>query len=107
MNLGDVVVSKKTGYPASGTVAGMVVAPMYMAGRDQSYFSTWNELYPDWTEKPIVYVVFEEARRTVTFEEFIHYMPESMKNLDPKTLYETHIPTARIMAYPVDDLELL
>ena len=107
MNIGDSVMSKKTGFPASGTVAGLVVAPMYIGGRDISMFTRWNILYPDWTDKPIVYVVFAEAIRTATFEEFLEYLPENMKQYDPHTLYETQVPSTNMIAYPIDDLEVV
>jgi hypothetical protein len=109
MKLGDCVITKKTGLPASGEVCGMLVAPMYVAQIQQykESFGRWNTLYPDWYEKPIVYVVFDEPMRAMTFEEFVIGIPEEHKSLDSKTLYEIKIPESKVIAYPIDDLEVL
>ena len=106
--LNDKVVSKKTGHPGIGEVAGIVRAEVYVAstGKELEHFTCWNDLYPDWYTKPIIYVLFEEPRRTVTFEEFVKYIPdERYKEYDLKTLYAFQIPFTRAVAYPIEDLE--
>ena len=107
--LGDQVVSKKTGYPGAGEVCGIVKAGLYVASTGNKpidSFCCWNDLYPDWPEKPIVYVRFEETRRTVTFEEFCKYIPdERYHEYDLKTIYAFQIPITNVIAYPIDDLE--
>jgi hypothetical protein len=108
--LGDKVVSKKTGYPGCGEVCGIVYSAVYVASaqKNVSDFNCWNDLYPDWTDKPIVYVLFEEPRRTVTFEEFVKYIPDDRyRDYDLKTVYAFQIPFTRAVAYPIDDLEYL
>ena len=106
--LGDKVVSKKTGYPGSGEVCGVVYAAMYVATtkKELKDFECWNDLYPDWHEKHIVYVRFDEPRRTVTFEEFCRYMPEhKYDGYDLQTIYAFSIPYTNVIAYPIEDLE--
>ncbi len=107
MKLGDTVISKQTGYPASGVVIGLVVAPLYIGQKDVSLFYKWNDIYPDWTSKPIVYVWFKEPIRTMTFEEYMEHLPEEMKQYDAKTLYEMNVVKTSTVAYPIDDLEVL
>lgn len=107
--LGDQVTSKRTGYPGVGEVCGIVRAGLYHASagnRPLEDYRCWNDLYPDWYEKPIVYVRFEEVRRTVTFEEFCKYLPDDRYNdYDLKTIYALKIPQTNIIAYPIEDLE--
>lgn len=106
--LGDQVVSKRTGYPGTGEVCGIVAAGLYHATTQKSLdsYGCWNDLYPDWIEKPIVYVRFEESRKTVTKEEFAKYLPEGLKQYDLDTLYAFQVPVTNVIAYPIEDLEL-
>jgi len=107
--LGDQVVSKKTGYPGSGEVCGIVRAGMYVAttGKALEHFGCWNDQYPDWAEKEIVYVKFHESRKTVTKEEFAKYLPEAYEEYDLDTLYAFQVPFVNVIAYPIEDLEYL
>ena len=108
IRLGDKVVSRKTGYPGSGEVCGIVYAGLYVATTQKKMedFGCWNDLYPDWTDKTIVYVRFEEPRKTVTKEEYAKYLPEGYEKYDLETLYAFQIPFTNVIGYPVDDLEL-
>ena len=107
--LGDQVVSRKTGYPGSGEVCGLVYAKMYVATtrREMKDFGCWNDQYPDWADKEIIYVRYEEPRRTVTKEEYAKYLPEGFEEYDLDTLYAFQIPFTNIIAYPIEDLEYL
>ena len=116
MNINDTVITKKTGYPASGIVVGIIRSDYYLhqVGQpDTSLFNRWNNLYPDWFDKSIVYVLFEEAIPPVTFEEYVEGMPEDHKkyveehHLDVRTLYETQVTPRKVIAYPIDDLEVI
>ena len=120
----DRVVSRKTGLPAIGYVIGMLPAYIYagMIGarvgfskRDECVkilrddgspaFTIWDDLYPDWAKKPIIFVELSEQQKSVSFEEFKSFAPDNIAEEQLKESYDARVTTTNIITYPEDDLE--
>lgn len=121
VKIGDRVYGKKTGGLTPATVVG------WLPGRfhPNSKLSTrWDELYPNWRDKHIVYAEFDEPTRSCTFEEYkeqtLDRIMESTDEFivalrDNKELFSLFLrnqydntvePTTRI-CYPIDDIEVI
>jgi len=112
-SLSDRVTSKKTGLPAIGRVI-QTTHPIMYELRGAEKFLTWNELYPDWLEKPLYTVLFDKPQRHMSLDEYKMYvrtkMDEAEDNLsddDWKMNYENNVELVRMASFPEDDLELL
>ena len=104
--LGQKVRSKKTGFPGVGYIVGFSLPSFWMMVRKANVedFSTWNNLYPEWEQKPLAHVFYQEPRKTVTFEEFKSgntvYKDEVLEDMYNK------LELAQSIMYPYDDLEV-
>jgi len=119
-NIGDKVVSKKTGLPAIGTVVGILTASIYchisrltilsnkqvVNGQGESCFITWNKLYPDWTEHMVYFLKLPQPQRTYSFAEFLTVLPADLDLEIAKKIYKERVGEADLIAYPEADLEL-
>lgn len=103
--LGDRVISKKTGFPVTGRVVGFLDARAYLYQmqwimRNNDFkMKRWDELYPDWQDKLIVYVYLDQPTKPVTEEEF------RKTNDNPNMIY-SNVREQILISYPLDDLEL-
>lgn len=106
IKIGDRVFSKRTGLPGSGTVVGIVTVDYWLSTLpfilDKEYY---NNLYPEWDSKYIVYVEFDEPQRAVSFDEFI--AQTNYERYEQKILYKHLVKAVKRAAYPIDDLEIL
>lgn len=105
MNIGDKVVSRQTGLPGVGTICGVVAAKLLVLVQGSVPRERWDLLYPDWNNKYICYVEYDEEQYIQSYNEFIMSAPDNMPNDDLRILYK-YSPQAHIISYPIDDLEL-
>lgn len=119
LQLGDRIIGKKTGTLTPSTIIGF--APAKIIPSDSK--DNWNRLYPDWTDKMIVFSEFDEPTRNCTIEEFklgyplppeeetdSHFVlrlcrDKNVYNEYIEFLYDKMVPTCKIVSYPIDDVE--
>ncbi len=112
IELGTKVVSKKTGYPATGTVVGIIEPSFHLerSGAKPEQYKRWNELYPDWLEFPCYIVKFPQCIPTVTKQEFkLGWEHEHQCQLDDyelDVLYKYTVAKQFSAMYPENDLEI-
>ena len=101
------VISKKTGLPMIGSICGITTGhyQKWIYDCKNIHLQRWFDLYPDWVEKPVYTVKFNQAARTVTYEEYVKYAPEGMPI--SREQYEQDCPIKQLATYPEDDLEPL
>jgi len=124
MNIGDRVISKKTGPVAQSTIYAIFSAHAWKAiqlAKGKSEITRWDELYPNWYEEgKLVYLsLFDEPVKIVSYQE---YCDNLESNLDPflvelrkvPSLYKLFLerqyelqPEVYELSYPEDDLELV
>jgi len=107
-NCYDRVVSKQTGLPGVGRVAGVCNAVAYFnnisAANPKLSFRRWDELYSDWIDKYVYYVYYDKPRKTLSKEELsVHYDREWDEELEE--VYNK-LPEYHMAVYVEDDLEL-
>lgn len=113
--VGDRVCSKKTGLPVCGTV-GQVMSPYQFIRGLPSFINSvytdksFSRHYPDYRNKPVYVVGFDEPQKTVSKDDVMWGLPRGWgdDNIEEicDSLFEA-MPTAMMAAYPEDDLELL
>jgi len=102
-NIGDKVVSKKTGYPGIGEVCGIGTAQLVIWATKKTYHY-WDRVYPTWKEKPVYTIRYSEPRFVTTCEEFWDgQTPQECPVLQAAMLDSRQI--SNIINYPEDDLE--
>ncbi len=104
IHIGCKVTSKKTGYPGVGQVVSVSVAGWWLAHNPSpsSYF-IWDALYPEWKDKVIINVYFEEPRKPYSKEDLKIRYPDKDDSYFQALL--DLAPEIRTIAYPIDDLE--
>ncbi len=108
--LGDEVTFKRIGPPGMGVVIGIS-----MAGVWEKYFASnrnlsfWDEYYPEWRAGYVALVLFKEPQKPYTFEEFKIVLPDAdeIPEHELKVLYKYNVQYAKIVTYPIDDLEVM
>lgn len=115
-SLYDVVVSKRTGLPAKGTIVIIADSEEYIRyNGDRAKYGEWDRLYPNWRDKPVYTVKLDQPQRYTTFEEFKRsyerYRQENgyetiISNNDLYKMYEKDVKEMSIIMYVEDDLEL-
>ncbi len=106
--LGTKVISKKTGLPMTGTIVGTMAPIAYLYWQKWNLKNSdfkmhrWDELYPDWQEKPLFFVYFDNPAKNCTRKEFEKYDPQYY----PKGMTYEEVPLVVVAVYPSDDLEL-
>jgi|GEM_PF-3271929 len=127
INLGDSVISRKTGLPACGQVISVAHPYFFMKIRNitlvqdkdfrtivvnrstrQEEFKTWTDLYPEWFNQPVIYIRYSTPQKNCSFEEFNKSLfPEEQEF--PKeireTMYRLRVPEVNEVCFPIDDLE--
>ena len=102
--IGNKVVSKKTGNMLTGHVIGIFPAFIFVKWFPGSYLS-WDKLYSDWRSKFIILVQTKESSPHLSPEEFRSYQTELVV-LNGISSYD-QLPKFNMFYYPQDDLELL
>ncbi len=101
----DTVTSKQTGLPMQGQVHGVLTGLGYSNVINQGRpCKRWDDLYPDWKNKPVIFVIFKVPQKPVSIEEIqanIHCEREQAKQL-----FDDMKPSLAAY-YPVDDLEIV
>jgi len=111
MNIGDKVVTKRTGFPACGVIRSFFEPGVFedFIGRfyelNEYSFVVWDELYPDWREKRVVKVAFDEPILPIRFDEFLKIKPNY--TFEEARIYHQHLFRLSLLCYPIDDLEAL
>jgi hypothetical protein len=103
-NLGDTVCSKKTGYPGVGRIIGLMQATVIGNLLPCANTTVWDELYPNWRDGILYYVLFDTPRKIVTLEELKKAMPDQGE-FQLRELLET-LPQLMYACYCEDDLEI-
>ncbi len=107
--VGDLVCSKKTGFPGVARVVSAIPAALY-ANNTGIGAMKYEELFPGWMLEYMYSVFYDEPRRNLTMEEFLQSYPpyelEFFKEEKLQELYEARAPEMRLILYPEQDLEL-
>lgn len=98
------LLGKKT---KSGTIVGILDAIFYCcmllkSGVNVNY-QTWDNDYPSWREKSIIYIYFDEPQKGFTFDEWLSYHLEDPIELVRKS-YDS-LPLRYYLAIPIDALK--
>ncbi len=135
MTLGTKVVSKKTGLPSVGIVSAILAGPLFIEIHDgvilydsktisnfevvskgkkaNPIFDRWTNIYPNWMWEPVVYIKFENMQKHMSFQEFKETIISSefddlgLTEADIHALYNDSVPESDVVAYPINDLEIL
>lgn len=121
IKIGDRIVGKKTGTLTPSTVVGALPAkysPLY-----KEISCRWDELYPDWRNKNIIYSEFDEPTPPLTLEEYStnFQLPDSSNIAFIERLrqdkglwldyikfnYLKNVPLTIKIYYPIDDVDLI
>lgn len=129
LQIGDTVLTRKTGLPGMGKVIGIQTGPLYVAhhkyliiGKENDDGSEtlkcvnqqgnqpcqrWDDLYPEWFLSPICTVKFEALQRIMSYQEFrdSRQWDENVTEDAIKAYYDIECPQTNVIAYPVSDLE--
>jgi hypothetical protein len=98
--IGQRVMSKKTGYPAVGTIVGITHPLLWHIQNGKSQY--WTSVYNDWSYKFIYTVMFDKKVPVCTREEFSF----GYDSLCPEFYYQAQVQYSMFIAYPEDDLEV-
>lgn len=105
-NIGDKVVSKKTGQPVYGTVVGICTSDFFINTRKYGNVTTvWEKLYPSWREKCVCSVKFDNPITPISFQELKEQSDPGLSDEILNYLYSKY-PKAWVAEYPEEDLEL-
>ena len=63
----------------------------------------WDHVYPQWREKHVYIVQFDQPVRPIAYEEFLEDQPDT---LYAHVEYEKQISVSPMAKYPEDDLEI-
>ncbi len=109
-NIGDKVVSKITGLPGVGQVAGYINGQAFNDNTYKGHSNLyWDTLFPNWYEKLIYYVYFVEPRKFIRFDEIAMGQTKENYNLYTEEEWQKYyqkLPEVNLIAYTSDDLEL-
>ena len=113
-NLGQKVMSKKTGLPQTGYIYGIVEGKPFslnLANRGQlQSYNGWNQHYPNWPLKHIYYVMFDIPSRVISYQEYLQSIRANYGPDIPEEQIQAaynQIPLELAATYPEDDLEVL
>ena len=70
--IGDIVCTNKTGPLNIGKISG-ITSIGYKSHTPQRDFSSWGKIYPDWEDKPIYNITFDEPHFSVSKQEYLDY----------------------------------
>lgn len=102
--IGQKITTKQTGCPTVGYVVGIMHGLSWEINSRYSgqTYTRWYELYPDWPNKPVYFVMFDEPHRTISFTEWCVSVEPKYRELE---VYEKYTPIQAMASYPHDDLE--
>ncbi len=110
--IGDRVKILQTGAKGYGTVIGYITSKLYCTinQKDSQEYTLWTKLYPDWINKNVVYIEYDEPKVYVTFEEyeeqFVH--KHGCQHVEViKFLYDKEIKPVIVVATPEEDVFLI
>lgn len=99
--LGDRITLQKTGIPAVGSVVGIMDA-RFTSNYNSS--CVWDILYPDWREKPIIYMKYDTPQKNLTINEYLDHHPMKDKLPIERLINEyNNLPDYPITCTPIDD----
>lgn len=121
LKIGDRIYGKQTGTLTPATVVGWLPPGWHPLG---STYSRWDDLYPDWKEKYMIFAEYDEPTPNVTFEEFRDQtMEEIMSSTDTfvvalrenrqllnlflENQYQKTVRLTTKICYPIDDVQLI
>lgn len=100
MQLGETVISKRTGLPQTGAVVAFVHPAWYLVKHGAAAdHARWDELYPDWRRAPVVFVRVRAPTKNQSPAEY------AADGGDPAGY--AALPDVVDLAYPYEDLEVL
>jgi hypothetical protein len=108
-NLGQHVITKKTGLPTSGLIIAIEYAITFYNRVSERYFINkkhpWDDIYPEWrnTKKLVYTLMFKEPQYIVSYKEFLEQAPVEWHT---REYYEEKVRKDLYAIYPEDDLEL-
>lgn len=102
----DRVMTKRLGFPAIGTVVG-ILPTFIMAGQRPITSILWDKLYPSWDKGFVINVVLDDEQKPYTFEEFKELAKPDLSDDFLKESYRKEVPLIINNMYPMDDLELV
>jgi len=105
--LGDKVTSKHLGLPMVGKVIGINAPELVFEQPDAPH--PWDEVCPEWRERPIYYVKFNKPQRKMSLQEF-QKLAEATNEVPLDLIdmyYQNNIPVERGSQYPEEELEKL
>jgi hypothetical protein len=113
--LGDVVTTKKTGPPSIARIIAIFIDGSQWCKsfnrNPETYSDYWNELFPDWIDKPVYFISYKDSQRIVSMEEWLNQddKADELRKIPRKYLtlvYERLNPVYEVAASPEDDLEI-
>lgn len=105
MKIGDKVTSKQTGLPGVGTVCA-IESGKFHSTINRHPTERWDWTYPDWRDKNVITVHYDELRYVQSYDEFSNFTPfKSAPDQERKILYK-YSQKAYFIRYPIDDLEI-
>ena len=115
MNIGDRVTSKRTGLPGIGIVCGMIYGYLYLNYIARHDIHLWDELYPNWNDKLVIYVTMDAPQKNMSFQEYCQNAQKyhNTQGTNPpleeelKILYKYTVPLVSVITFPEDDLEVI
>jgi hypothetical protein len=110
IGLGKEVMLKRLGPPGMGIVVGVILATVwekFFAGNRN--LTHWDSYYPNWRQFMVCQVLFKEPQKPYTYQEFVALLPNAsdISESELKTLYKYNVQYAKIVSYPIEDLELM
>ncbi len=102
--LGEVVTSRKTGLPRIGRIVAISNGRYHQIMYERAGFNflTWNQLYPDWPNKNVYTVYFDDNAKNCTLEEYKAAYPH-LKEYEAQEGYDA-LPAYNPVTFCEDDL---
>lgn len=102
----------KTGILTPANVVGIIDSRLYnqiMLNHCDKY---WSLIDPEWKDKPVIYVQFDQPYRNASFEEYCNGLKENeeFQQLDEelkKYYYCRNVPEVYFTQAPIDNAELI
>lgn len=109
LQVGDKVTSRKIGPVMVGQVHGLMKATLVCHqtnGGVSPRSNHWEQLYPNWFDGNLAYVVPDVPVRPITYQEFLqqHNCEHSQTTRD---MYLYQVGLSNILIYPIEDLEVM
>ena len=112
MKIGDRIMTKKIGMPATGTIIGlMVTGEKYLSflSRREEHFEYWTQLYPDWITEQVAIIEYDSPHKPLSKDELRDIMLEKLGYVPSDDVVDfefNKFPDCIYSFYPVEDLEV-